>query len=623
MRRLVVGFFIMALVALLLGGLALTVLRATLHRHETLVGEYLGEVVLTEEMVSISNEAARKARDFLLTGDESHLRELESARARFLRVHGKLSSGDVVRPEERERLARLRELWFAAGAAANKASEALRRTGERGGETERIVKEEMLPARVRFDAELEALMRYERSLYEAAQHEADTASGRAWRLLAVGFLGAVVASLVLGTLLLRALRQREQVAAERTSFLARERGARREAESALALLDTLVATAPVGMLFLDTSLRFARINQVLADINGLSVEAHLGRALAEVLPTLAPSVEPLFRRALAGETLLERELSGPHPGRRGEEGHWLISYYPVRDTEGRVFMAGAVVVDISERKRAEEELRRTVQFRERLIGIVSHDLRTPLSAISTGAGLLLRTEGMPGKTLRTVGRIASSAERMSRMIAELLDFTRVRLGGGIPVQRTASDLYPVVRHAVEEVEMAFPGRAVRLETHGDFWGEWDEGRLAQVVGNLLKNALTYSPEDTPVTVGLHGEGTWVRLVVHNHNRVGPIPPETVPTLFDPFRRGEASHTEGAREGLGLGLYIAREIVAAHRGFIDVMSTAREGTVFTLHLPRAEKTSKDSEKVTKVASSPPAKVSPGKVSTDSLSSPSPG
>ncbi|MFL5352607.1 ATP-binding protein [Archangium sp.] len=598
MRRLVVGFFAMALVALLLGGLALTVLRATLHRHETLVSGYLGEVVLTEELVSVSNEAARKARDYLLTGDESHLRELEAARERFRVVHEKLSSGGVVRSEERERLSRLRELWFIAGAAANRATEARQRTGQVEGETERIVREEMLPERVRFDVELEALMRYEHALYETAQHEADAASGRAWRLLAAGFLGEVAASLVLGVLLLRALRQREQVAAERTALFAREREARREAEAALALLDTLVATAPVGMAFLDTSLRYVRVNQVLADMNGLPVEAHLGRALPEVLPAVAPTLEPILRRVLAGESLLGQEMSGPHPVRRGEEGHWLISYYPVRDGEGRVFMAGAVVVDISERKHAEEELRRTAQFRERLIGIVSHDLRTPLSAISTGAGLLLRTEGMPGKTLRTVGRIASSAERMSRMIAELLDFTRVRLGGGIPVQRTASDLYPVVRHAVEEAEMASPGREVRLEAHGEFWGEWDEGRLAQVVGNLLKNALTYSPEGTPVTVGLHGEGAWVRLVVHNHNRVGPIAPETLPTLFDPFRRGEASHTQGAREGLGLGLYIAREIVAAHRGFIDVMSTAPEGTVFTLLLPRAEKVSQKVGKVSK-------------------------
>jgi signal transduction histidine kinase len=442
----------MALVALLLGGLALTVLRATLHRHETLVSEYLGEVVLTEELVSVSNRAARKARDFLLTADESHLLEMEAARERFLELHEALGKG-WVRPEEHELLSRVYDSWFAAGRAANRAIDARRRTGLVKGETARIIEEEVLPERVRFDTDLGALLRYERSLYEEAQRDADAAAVQAWRLLTAGFLGAVVAALVLGALLVRALRQREQV---------------------------------------------------------------------------------------------------------------------------------------------EEELRRTAEFRERLIGIVSHDLRTPLTAISTGTSLLQRTEGMPEKALRTVGRISSSAERMARMISELLDFTRVRLGGGIPVQRTSSDLYLVVRHAMEEAELAFPGRAVRLEAHGDFRGEWDEGRLAQVVGNLLKNALTYSPEDTPVMVGLHEEGPWVRLVVHNHNRAGPIPPETLPTLFDPFRRGEASHTEGAREGLGLGLYIAREIVSAHRGFIDVRSTEGEGTVFTLRLPRAaEKSSMDS------------------------------
>ncbi len=455
----------MTLVALLLGVLALTVVRATLHGHESLVRDYLDEVVFTEELVSVSNRAARKARDFLLTADEAHLRELESARGRFLKLHERLGARHV-RPEERERLSRLRALWFTAVASANRAIESRRRTGRVVGETERIIEEEMLPERARFDAELEALLHDERSHYEEAQRKADAAAARAWRLLAVGFFGSVAASLALGGLLLRALRHRARAEAERTSLLAREQEARRLAEE------------------------------------------------------------------------------------------------------------------------KEEELRRTAQFRERLIGIVSHDLRTPLSAISAGAGLLLRTEGMPEKTLRTVGRISSSAERMARMISELLDFTRVRLGGGIPVQRTSSDLYPVVRQAVEEAEMAFPDRRVRLEAHGNFQGEWDEGRLAQVVGNLLKNALTYSPEGTPVRLGLHDEGGWVRLELHNQNRAGPIPPETLVTLFDPFRRGEASHTEGAREGLGLGLYIAREIVSAHHGFIDVSSSEPEGTVFTLRLPRA-------------------------------------
>jgi PAS domain S-box-containing protein len=575
----------MALVALLLGALSLTVLRSTLRRQEALVGEYLGKVVLVEELVSVSNQAARKSRDFLLTGEEVHLGALEAARARFLELLGELEPR-LARPEARERLARVREHWFTAVAAANRANVARQRTGRVEGETERIIKEEVLPERARLDAELEALARFERGLYEAAQGEADVAAERAWRLLATGFLGGLMAALALGALLLRALRQRARVEAERASLLAREQQARQEAEQALALLDTLVATAPVGMAFVDASLRYVRVNQLLADLNGVSVEAHLGRTVAEVLPMLASMLEPVLRDVLGGKAHLGQELTGPNPSRRGEEGHWLVSYYPVRDREGRVFMAGTVVVDISVRKRAEEELRRTAEFRERLIGIVSHDLRTPVMAISTGATLLLRTEGIPEKALKTVRRISSSAERMARMIEELLDFTRVRLGGGIPVQRTASDLWQVVRHVVEEAEMAFPGRTVRVETQGDGRGEWDEGRLSQVMGNLLKNALTYSPAETPVTVRLEGEGAWVRLEVRNANRAGPIRPETIPALFDPFQRGEAVHTDGAREGLGLGLYITREIVTAHGGTIEVASAEPGGTAFTVRLPRA-------------------------------------
>jgi PAS domain S-box-containing protein len=567
---------------LLLGGLALTLLSATLRRQESLVGEHLGDVVLAEELASVSNRASRKARDYLLTGDAAHLQGMEDAGERFLALHAQMAHGQP-HDGERELLQRVRTEWEAAWEAKQRAIAARQRTGRLEGEVQALLSAEVLPTRERFDAGLEALVEHERKAYQGAHLDANAAAGRAWWLLTAGFLAATAAALGLGGLLVRALRGRERAEAGKTSLLTREQEARHEAQEALALLDTLIATAPVGMAFMDEELRFVKVNQVLADINGAPVPAHLGRTLAQVTPQLAPHLEPFFRRTLAGESILGVEFPGSSGG---TPRHWLVSFYPVRNRAGRVFMGGTVVVDITERKRAEEELQRTAQFRERLIGIVSHDLRTPLTAISTAASLLLRSEGMPEKALVTVGRLQSSAQRMAGIISELLDFTRVRLGGGIAVQRADADLYQVARQAVEEAEMASPGRQVRLEARGDFRGRWDAGRLAQVVGNLLKNALTYSPPDTPVTVMLGEEGDWVRLVVCNQNRDGkPIPQERLPTLFDPFRRGGTEHTETAPEGLGLGLYIARELVAAHGGFIDVTSTERDGTTFTLRLPR--------------------------------------
>ena len=141
MRRLITGFFAMTLVALLLGILALTLLRATLRRHEQLVSQYLSEVVLAEELVAVSNQAARKARDYLLTADAAHLRELEVARKRFLELHEALGAAEHVQPQERELLSRVRTLWFTAGASANRAIEARDRTGRVLDETDRIFEE--------------------------------------------------------------------------------------------------------------------------------------------------------------------------------------------------------------------------------------------------------------------------------------------------------------------------------------------------------------------------------------------------------------------------------------------------------------------------------------------------
>jgi signal transduction histidine kinase len=171
---------------------------------------------------------------------------------------------------------------------------------------------------------------------------------------------------------------------------------------------------------------------------------------------------------------------------------------------------------------------------------------------------------------------------MARMIADLLDFTRGRLGGGIPIAPQSAHLRRICQHALEELEAGHPERHLRLEAEGDFQGEWDPDRLAQVVGNLGKNALDYSPEGTPVEFTLRDEGDTVRLEVHNQG--APIPAEHLPHLFEPFRRGSLEERDSP-SGLGLGLYIVQQIIQAHGGTIEVRSNAADGTTFTVRLPR--------------------------------------
>ena len=236
------------------------------------------------------------------------------------------------------------------------------------------------------------------------------------------------------------------------------------------------------------------------------------------------------------------------------------------------------------RVRAERErlLRERADFEQQLIGIVSHDLRTPLSAITMSAAMLLRRPDLEERQRKPLGRIFNSAERAIRLVRDLLDFTQARLGGGLPIEPQELDLHAFVGQVVEELQVAHPEREIRLEQHGDGRGMWDGDRIAQMLGNLLGNALQYSPVDSPITVSMLGKADEVVLAVHNAG--APIPAELLPELFKPMQRGAPAADKGSRS-VGLGLYIVDQVVRAHGGTLEVTSTQEQGTIFTARLPR--------------------------------------
>jgi signal transduction histidine kinase len=249
--------------------------------------------------------------------------------------------------------------------------------------------------------------------------------------------------------------------------------------------------------------------------------------------------------------------------------------------------------DAEERQtRLVQELERAVRFSEMFVGILGHDLRNPLSGITTAASLVLsRTDS--AQVTKPIGRILSSAVRMSRMIDQILDFTRARLGRGIPLQRTQVDVAEVCRLAMDELKSGIQEhRDMRLEVRGDSVGWWDQDRLAQLLSNLVGNALQHGRPGTPVMVFIDGsQPDQVALAVQNE---GCIPPDVFPLAFEP-PRGEGPTKREGSSGLGLGLYISKQIAMAHGGSIGVESKSTDDrTRFTVELPRTPPA--DSEQV---------------------------
>ena len=226
------------------------------------------------------------------------------------------------------------------------------------------------------------------------------------------------------------------------------------------------------------------------------------------------------------------------------------------------------------------ELRETVHFNEMFTGILGHDLRNPLAAIITSARLAM-TRDPSEKLRRPLARILSSGDRMTRMIDQLLDFTRVRLGGGIPVAPAEIDLAALVRQVMDELDGANPESTLRFSCSGDACGRWDPDRLSQVFSNLVANAVRHGESKQGVDVLVDGRGaTNVRVTVHN---MGAISARRLPKLFEPMA-GSSRRPEKS-QGLGLGLFITRELVRVHGGSIEVSSDDVSGTTFTVTLPR--------------------------------------
>jgi signal transduction histidine kinase len=221
--------------------------------------------------------------------------------------------------------------------------------------------------------------------------------------------------------------------------------------------------------------------------------------------------------------------------------------------------------------------RKTSELREQFIAVLGHDLRNPLTAILSAAEMLERTQ-LGDKGMRLARLIQTSAERISGLINNLLDFARGRLGGGVPITRRREALVPLLTQVVEEFRASRPDREIDTLFSLDGRVNCDRGRIGQLFSNLLANAVQYGSANAPIRVHASIVGGMFELSVANGG--DPIPPSAKENLFQPFFRAVIEAGDG---GLGLGLYIASEIAKAHGGSLTVASSADE-TCFTFRMP---------------------------------------
>lgn len=230
-----------------------------------------------------------------------------------------------------------------------------------------------------------------------------------------------------------------------------------------------------------------------------------------------------------------------------------------------------------------EAAREATKVRERFVGILGHDLRNPLNAIAVASGVLQTDPTLSEENLMLTQVIQKSGRRMARLVEDTLDLTRTQVGGGISINPSPNDMGEVCLQVLNELRVVHPQREIIFEDHGDGHGYFDENRAAQAISNLLSNALQHGAQNQVVRLTLRGDAENIIVEVHNFGE--PIPTDKKESLFDPFQRGTMSKEEAmSSDGLGLGLYIVRQIMQAHSGTITLTSD-ENGTTFSTRWPR--------------------------------------
>lgn len=366
---------------------------------------------------------------------------------------------------------------------------------------------------------------------------------------------------------------------------------RNELQTSLALVDTLFDRAPVGFAFLDRDLRFVRVNQALADINGISVEAHTGQSMQAIVPSVSLLLEPMYRQVLLTGEPTNWELSGETPAAPGKTRYWLGGGFPVRLPGQQIIGVGSVVVDVTAQKQAEQELlqaeRRVAKEREaartRFLQVAAHELRNPMAGVKGVLSLMRRriaSGRSPGELTELMLLMEREVDRLSGLLNEMLEAFRLQ-EGKLGLNTRQINLPDVLLQALEPFRAGQFSQRFTLTTPDSVLVEGDFIRLEEVFRNLLTNATKYSPPGSEIRLEVGVRANSVVVTVKDEG-IG-IPADQLERIFEGFYR--ATNLKGRDPGgMGLGLYICREIMQRHRGRIWAESSEGKGATFYVELP---------------------------------------
>lgn len=348
-------------------------------------------------------------------------------------------------------------------------------------------------------------------------------------------------------------------------------------EVTLALLESLLKNAPVGFAFFDKEHRYIRINETLAELNGIAAQDHIGKTIEELLPENAKVVVPVINSVMTTkEPVLNLEVTGETPREPGITRYWLTGFYPVFIGKSRdVNYVGAVVIEITTMKRLEQQ-------KDEFLAVASHELKTPVTSIKAYAQVLQKLFKRKGDTqsAEMLAKMDAQINKLITLIADLLDVSKMQ-AGKLQLRLNNFDFNTLVTEVVDEIQRTTTQHTIQTELAESKLVYGDRDRIGQVITNFLTNAVKYSPHAYSVIVKTYADEEAITLTVQDFGT--GIPPAKQARVFEQFYRVEG-HKENVYPGLGLGLYISSEIIHRHEGTIGVESEEGKGSTFSFTLP---------------------------------------